>query len=183
MKTNRSTRQNFTKMKSIFFAGLVAFLFHGGALAYGDGPWSYLQFEDKLTGKKSYEARTNSLNTINLGFPYSGIQNAQLTLRTHPVYGKDLIFSIDKGQLICRSYRGCEVLVRFDDGQPVKYSASPPSDHSTETLFIRNYSGFAGKMLKAKRVVIGVNIYQNGTEAFEFDVSNFSVEKYRPKNK
>jgi hypothetical protein len=52
---------------------------------------------------------------------------------------------------------------------------------STETLFIRNYNGFVKKMLEAKRVRIAANIYHQDAPVFEFDVSDFDQEKYKPK--
>jgi len=118
---------------------------------------------------------------VNFDFPYSGTQHATLTLRTHPRHGKDIIFSIEKGQILCRSYEDCTVLVRFDDEPPSNYSAVGAADNSTETIFIRNYSKFVEKLLKAKRVRIAANIYQQGAPAFEFDVSGFDQGKYKPK--
>jgi hypothetical protein len=128
-----------------------------------------------------YEASVQSLNTVNFDFPYSGEQRATLRLRTHPRYGKDVIFSIERGQLPCSSWDGCNVLVRFDDGAPIRYSASGPEDNSNETLFIRGYGGFVARMLKAKAVRISPTVYQQGSPAFEFNVSNFSQSEYKPK--
>lgn len=142
--------------------------------------WRYIQSDDPMSGKTSYSASVRSTNTVSFGFPYSGAQRATLTLRTHPRHGRDLIFAIERGQLLCRSYDGCTVLARFDDRQAIRYSAIGPSDNSTEVLFIRNYSGFAGEMLKAERVRISVEVYQQGSPVFEFDVSGFDVNRYRP---
>jgi hypothetical protein len=128
-----------------------------------------------------YQALVSSSNTVNFSFPYAGEQKAELILRTHPRYGKDLAFRIERGQILCRSYDGCSVLVRFDDEQGVKFAASSAADNSTETIFIRDYSRFAGKMLKAKRVRISANIYQEGAPVFEFDVGDFDQSKYKPK--
>lgn len=132
-------------------------------------------------GKGSiYQARILSTNTVNFNFPYSGPQHGFITLRTHPRYGKDIIFNIERGQFLCHSYEGCAVLIRFDDKEPVKYSASTTADHSSETIFIQNYSKFVGEMLKSKRVRISANIYQESAPVFEFDVSHFDIKKYKP---
>ena len=48
-------------------------------------------------------------------------------------------------------------------------------------VFIKNYSRFLEKMLKAKTVRISANIYQQGAPIFEFDVSNFRQESYKPR--
>jgi hypothetical protein len=143
--------------------------------------WSYEHTGDAMGKDAVYEAAVSSTNTVNFSFPYSGEQHGHLTLRTHPRYGKDVIFNIAKGQILCPSYEGCTVLVRFDDQEATKYSAAGPEDHSSETIFIRNYAKFLEKLAKAKRVRIEPNIYQQGAPVFEFDVSGFDQAKYIPK--
>lgn len=143
--------------------------------------WNYHHNDDLMAKGVIRHAYVLSSNTVNFGFPYSGPQRATLTLRTHPRHGKDVIVSIEKGQILCRSYEDCTVLVRFDEEPPSNFTASGPEDNSTETIFIRNYDRFVAKMLKAKRVRIAVNIYQQGAPVFDFDVSNFNQDKYRPK--
>ncbi len=142
--------------------------------------WHYLQDPDPMSKGKTYFAAVRSTNTVSFGFPYSGAQHATLTLRTHPRYGKDVILAIERGQFLCPSYDGCTVLVRFDDGKAVRYSAASPADNSTVSLFIRNYSQFVAHMEKAKRVRISSQVYQEGAPVFDFDVSGFSQSKYRP---
>lgn len=142
--------------------------------------WSYYRGSDEMGKGSIFQAHVSSLNTVNFGFPYSGAQRATLTLRTHPRYGRDIIFRIEKGQILCRSYEDCTVLVRFDDEQAVNYAAVGAADNSTETIFIRNYDRLVNKVLKAKRVRITANIYQQGAPVFEFDVSAFDQNKYKP---
>lgn len=144
-------------------------------------PWSYSQKDDAMSKGKTYYASVSSSNTVKFKFPYSGAQNGELTLRTDPKYGKDVMFSIEKGQILCPSYDECTVLVRFDDEDAVSFTAIGAADNSTETIFIRNYSRFVEKMMKAKRVRISVNIYQEGSPVFDFNVSGFNQDKYRPK--
>lgn len=143
--------------------------------------WDYYQSDDSMGKGRIYQAEINSVNTVNFDFPYSGAQHGSLTLRTHPRYGKDVIFSIEKGQILCRSYEECTVLVRFDEEKAMTFSGIGPSDNSTEHVFIKNYSRFLEKMLKAKTVRISANIYQQGAPIFEFDVSNFRQESYKPR--
>lgn len=141
--------------------------------------WNYSASDDEMTGKASHAASVESENTVQFSFPYNGAQRGTLTLRRHPRFGNNVIFSIQKGQLLCSSYDGCSVLVRFDEQEPTPYSASPPSDNSTETLFIRNYEGFVAKLSTASRVRISPKVYQEGNVVFAFDVSNFDAKKYR----
>ncbi len=142
--------------------------------------WSYDNSEDAMAKGTVSQASVQSTNTVNFRFPYAGEQHGTLTLRTHPRYGKDVIFSIKKGQIQCPSYSGCTVLVRFDNGEAARYSAAGPEDNSSETIFFRDYSGFVGKMMKAKTVRISPSVYQEGAPVFEFDVTGFDTAKYRP---
>lgn len=143
--------------------------------------WTYSVNEEQMTGGMRKLASVSSTNTVQFGFPYTGSQNGHLTLRTDPRYGKDVIFRIEQGQILCTSYDGCTVQVRFDDEKPMNFSASAPADHSSETVFIDDYARFLAKMKKAKRVRVSLNIYQNGRPVFDFDVSGFDVDKYQAK--
>lgn len=144
--------------------------------------WYYSQDNDEMGKGKTYQALVYSTNMVEFGFPYAGKQYGTLGLRIHPRYGKDIIFKIERGQLLCRSYDGCNVLVRFDDEPSINFSASSAADNSTETIFIQNYSKFIDKLSRAKKVRISVNVYQEGSPVFEFDVSGFDRNKYVPKS-
>jgi hypothetical protein len=142
--------------------------------------WSYIQSADPMGDGTAYLASISSTNTVNFHSPYSGDQHARLSLRTHPRYGKDVVFRIEQGQFLCNSYEDCVVLVRFDEGKAAKFSAAGAEDNSTDTIFIRNYSQFVERLQKAKRIRISANIYQEGAPVFEFDVSGFDPNQYKP---
>ena len=140
--------------------------------------WDYTQQADPMSKGTTYFASVQSTNTVSFGFPYSGAQHATLTLRTHPRYGKDVILAIERGQFLCPSYDGCQVLVRFDDAAAIKYHAAGAADNSTETVFIRGYPAFLRHLEAAKVIRISANIYQEGAPAFEFNVAGFDAHKY-----
>lgn len=143
--------------------------------------WVYRAEENKMSGGTSYYASLNSSNTVSFHSPYDGAQHGRLTVRTDPLQGRDIFFSIKKGQILCQFSSNCEILVRFDDGKPEKFSGTGPSDNSTDMVFILNYDRFLGKLRKAKTMRLSTNIYQEGSPMFEFDVSGFDHEKYFPK--
>lgn len=151
------------------------------AAAAQGAQWSYSHDEDAMAKGTVHQAIVRSTNTVSFDFPYAGPQHGTLTLRTHPRYGRDVALSIEKGQFQCPSYQACTVLVRFDDQPAVQYTGVGPEDNSTETVFLRDYNGFVAKMLKAKKVRISANIFQEGAPVFEFDVSGFDPARYRPK--
>jgi hypothetical protein len=141
--------------------------------------WNYVREEDPMTGKVERTASVQSINTVEFAFPYNGTQRGSLYIRRHPRFGNSVIFRIEKGQLLCPSYEGCTVLVRFDDGEPQSFSAAPPSDHSTETIFIKNYDRFIEKLRTARRVRVSPKVYQEGSVVFSFDVAGFDATKLR----
>ncbi|MCI5048921.1 MAG: hypothetical protein MRY32_01110, partial [Rickettsiales bacterium] len=61
------------------------------------------------------------------------------------------------------------------------YSASEPTDNDSTVLFLNNYSSFAGNLLKAQTIKIQADFYKQGANTFEFNVSKFSIEKYKTK--
>ncbi|WP_290595033.1 hypothetical protein [Arenimonas sp. SCN 70-307] len=144
--------------------------------------WTYASSKDELTGKQGYTAWLQSENQIELKFPYQGPQRAQLTIRESPQYGFDVMFSIQRGQLLCSSYDGCSVQVRIDEAPPRRWRAMPPSDHSNETLFLGNERELYRSIRGAKEVRIQAEIYQAGAPTFIFDVSGFEESKFKPKS-
>lgn len=141
--------------------------------------WSYSHDTDEMSGKVTHSAQVQSDNSVEFGFPYQGSQHGRLLIRRHPRFGHDVIFSIERGQLLCPSYEGCTVLVRFDEDEAQHFDATGAADHSTETLFIQNYDRFVARLRKAKRVRISPQVYQQGNVVFTFDVSGFDAAQFR----
>lgn len=141
--------------------------------------WVYRSYDDPMTSEASVTAEVSSSNTHEFDRPYSRPQHATLTIRKHPQHGSDVIMSIERGQLLCRSYSGCKVLVRFGDEKPRTYEAAGPSDNSTTLLFIRGYSDFVRRMASADVVRIQAEVYQEGSPAWEFDTSGFDPSKLK----
>jgi hypothetical protein len=119
--------------------------------------WTYQIDEDLMTSRKAKFATIKSENTVNFSVPYQGPQHGTLTLREHPRYGQDVIFSIDRGQLLCRSYSDCEIRIRFDEGNPERWNAIGPEDNSTTHIFLRNESRFVQKLRVAKVVRLQIS--------------------------
>lgn len=131
--------------------------------------WDYTTSVDKMTGKISNFASLTSSNSLHLDSPYSGDNRGSLMIRRHPRHGLDVLVSITKGQIVCRSYDGCTVKVRFGEGQPMTFSASGPEDLSSTTVFLRNAQKFIDQAKKTKSIKIQMNIYQAGGEVLEFE--------------
>jgi len=100
--------------------------------------WEYASKEDRMGRGTLKIAYTKSLNTVNFDFPYHGIQHGTLIIRNHPVHGKGVLLSIDKGQFLC-GIDGCKINVSFDKNNPQTFRALESVDHSTTSIYIDGY--------------------------------------------
>jgi hypothetical protein len=139
-----------------------------GSAAAGSG-WVYGSDIDQMTQKTTYEAFATSSNSLNLPFPYEGSNKAQLTVRQHPKHGLDVYVVIEKGQILCRSYDGCSIAVRFDDRPPITFEGAAAADHSSNVVFMRNEKRFISEAKKAKAVRIQLTMYQAGNQVLVFE--------------
>jgi len=141
--------------------------------------WSYRTSDDKMTSRQAKFATIESENTVDFDFPYRGPQHGTLMVRDHPSHGRDVIFSIQRGQLLCRSYEDCQIKVRFDEGSPVTWNAVGPSDNSSTVVLLRNAAGFVTRLRAAKIVRLQVPVYMQGAPVFEFQAGGFDYKRFQ----
>jgi len=133
-------------------------------------------------GRKRSFAIVRSNNTVRFAFPYGRDQHGTLMIRRTPQWGTDVILEIERGQFLC-GLDQCNVNVLFDSGHIQHFTASEPTDHSTTVLFIRGQDRFISQLRKAKTVRIEATFYQEGNQAFIFNVEALKwkdAEKKRP---
>jgi hypothetical protein len=142
----------------------------GSSTTTGDPPtpaWEYSDSKDQL-GVSTRTAQLSSDNSVDFDFPYNGEQHGTLMVRK----GKDgtnVMFLIEKGQILCHSFMNETITVRFDDGPIQKFRCVGPADSSTETAFFSDGKRFLHALLKSKKVVLEPNIYQQGGTQFTFE--------------
>ena len=134
--------------------------------------WRYNVRDDPMGGAVA-TAAVQSSNSFEFEFPYQGIQHATLTIRSDD--GTDVILSIEQGQFLCTM--GCSVMVRFDDGPTDRWRAVGPSDHSTESIFLRKESQFLKQLKNARVLRIEADFFQEGKRVLEFPVARFDASK------
>lgn len=130
--------------------------------------WQYQEIKDEMTGKPTNKAFMVSKNSLSLGFPYNGENRGVIQVRRHPTYGVDVIISVDKGQILCRSYENCKIQIRFDDGQPSTFAAVGSADNDATVIFLRNQSRFIESAKKAKEIFVQVIMHQEGNQVLRF---------------
>jgi hypothetical protein len=139
--------------------------------------WRYTQIRDDSSGKYYKEATIQSENVVNLSFPYEGSQHATFALRRHPRYGEDAFMSIERGQILCNSYANSVVILRADSGPVRRFGCAEPADNSSETVFLRDFSGTEQLIKSAKTLYITVTLHQEGDRTFEFKVQHYDGSK------
>ncbi len=133
------------------------------------GQWRYDTERDKMTGKSAHWAVITSNKSLKLAAPYSGDNYGSLMVRKHPQYGLDVVVYISKGQILCTSYDGCSVKIKFGDSQPVTFWAVGSADHDSTKIFLRNAQKFVELAKNTKSIKVQMTIYQAGAPVLEFD--------------
>jgi len=141
--------------------------------------WSLTVDRDEMAGKESRSLAVESENDHTLSWPYGTI-SGRLIVRKHPRYGKDVIFTATKGQILCSSYSGCPIMVKFDDRPALKLNGTEPADHDSTMVFISGFDRIVTGLKTAKKTRIEVQFYQNGSRVFEFDTEDFDPSKLDP---
>jgi|GEM_PF-2925140 len=134
--------------------------------------WDYATKTDAMTGKSGQYATLTSKDSLRLDFPYKGDNYTSITVRHHSRYGVDVYVSIWKGQMPCYSFgKGCQILIRFGDGQPVTFDGISPDDSDTRVVFVQNPQKFITLAKSAKSIKVQLPIYKAGGTIAEFDTA------------
>lgn len=130
--------------------------------------WEYSKSVDKMTSRPISTAINTSDSSLNLTFPYHGTNYGFLAVRKHPSHGVDVIFQVQKGQILCSRVRGCTLTVRFDKKPPTKFEGSESDDYDHKLVFLQNAQKFIAEASKAQRILIGATLHDNGQQIVEF---------------
>ena len=135
--------------------------------------WDYTSDIDPMTDKSVKLACITSSNAVRLSPPYEPTR-AKLCLRSHPKHGRDAFVALEKdGQVMCRSYEGCTVQVRFDKSSARSFSAVGSNDGSTDIFFIRNTAKLEAGIQSAAVTAVQAEFYQAGNQVILFDTKGF----------
>lgn len=133
--------------------------------------WIYEQKLDKMTSDTTYYAEVMAKELLNFKSPYDGGSVATLVLRNRSGINNAYV-TVDKGQMLTRSYESSSHRIRFDEHPATWYSFSAPSSGSTTLAFIGTSYDFIDKAKKSKKVLIELEFYQEGLRQMEFNITN-----------
>lgn len=132
--------------------------------------WEESTLRDAMTDKEARVFHLKSSESLRLEFPYGGNNMGHLWVRI-PDSGEQVAYlELDKGNLIC-GYRDCHMMVRFDDGKPQRFNASKADDHSSNVLFFNDAKRFIAAARKAKRILVEVQFFQQGSPVIKFEAA------------
>jgi len=138
--------------------------------------WSYSEDKDQMRGDVTKYATVTSDNEVDLDFPYGSV-NGAITVRKRAKDGLNIMFSVDKGQILCHNFGDDSYIsAKFDEGAVKRYRCTGTSDGSSETAFITNESAFLTNLKKAKQTVIEAEFFQKGNQQFSFQTAGLKWE-------
>ncbi len=130
--------------------------------------WTYRDDRDPMTDQLTRTACVTSSNLAQLDSPYRPV-TADLCIRQSPRHGSDVFVALNgDGQIICRTYEGCSVQVRFGETPQQSFSATDAADGSSNIVFITNASRFINAAKSADTIRVQVTFYQAGDQVLEF---------------
>ena len=132
--------------------------------------WIYDNIVDEMRGTTTRRAIAVSENSVELEAPY-GSTGAALIVRNQPPEGLDILLMADDGQILCQSYRGQKISVKFDSGPIEAYSCVGTSDGSSNAIFLRPKTRFLKRLKVSKSVLVEAEFYRAGNQQFKFSVS------------
>jgi hypothetical protein len=144
------------------------------------GNWKYSTEFIGIDKLKMLIATNRSINSLNLGFPYSGKNFGSLELRNSDKYGVELTLQIDKGQIICGLYV-CEGRIKFDNSASIELRGDESSSGSRNFIFIRSSEELIKSIQNSKKIYIEIPLYRDGNKILEFNVDGLNMEKLKLK--
>jgi hypothetical protein len=138
----------------------------------GDHNWEY-SAETGALGVRVLMACVDSSTSASLHWPYHDTK-ARLCLRQRGSHHDFYLYTTEKSQMLCSSYEGCSVPVRYDSEPASKLTLYEPSDYDSSYLIAKV---IPKRMLAARQTVIAPTFYQDGQQEFVFDTHSVDLAK------
>jgi hypothetical protein len=139
---------------------------------HADLNWQYDSDTDAL-GHRTLSACTESSNSVSLHWPY-GETKAVLCVQNRSGRRYTYVHTEEKSQMLCSSYEGCSVPVRYDSEPAGTATFYEPSDYDSSYLLLR---GFPKKLPTSKQMVVAPTFYQDGQQEFVFDTHGLDLSR------
>lgn len=139
--------------------------------------WRYDEDVDSMSDRKTLTACVNSTDTVNLDSPYEPV-TAALCIRNSPKFGFDVFFKLNgDGQILCDSYDGCTIKIRYGEAPAGRNGALTAADHSSNIIFLTGARNVAARLAKAKTTLMELTYYQAGSQTVSFPTAGLDLAK------
>ena len=146
---------------------VFALLFADSVKAEG---WVYSESRSGIDNERSQDLMCLSNNSLNLAFPYKGDNQGVIIVKR---VGDKITagFTIEKGQI--EKVHQPWVKVKFDDKKTELYYV-----RVTDSIaFINDSNQFIDEIKDAKTVKIEFDVFMNGLQLLDFNVTGFDLSK------
>jgi hypothetical protein len=139
--------------------------------------WTYAEDVDPMSDRKTLLACVNSTDEVALNPPYDAV-TARLCIRNSPKFGVDVYYVLNgDGQILCDSYDGCSVKVRYGDAPAGRNGANTAADHSSNIIFLTGPRAVATRVAKAKVTRVELTFYEAGVQSVTFPTEGLDLTK------
>lgn len=139
--------------------------------------WTYTEDMDSMSDRKTRLACVDSTDTVNLEWPYKAT-TAALCIRSSPKFGFDVYYRLNgDGQILCDSYDGCSIKVRYGEAPAGRNGALTSADHSSNIVFLTGARNVAARLAKAKTTRMELTYYQAGSQTVTFPTEGLDLAK------
>lgn len=138
--------------------------------------WQFSEEIDKMEGTTTYFAELPSTNKINFKFPYKGGSTLSINLRNKGA-GNEVFLYLDKGQIMPSLMGEKSMKFKFDDENTIMYSYTTATGASNNYVFMAKEKEIINKLMKSKKVMIELEIFNEGMNVFEYDSEGLVWDK------
>lgn len=135
--------------------------------------WRQRSYVDQMTDQSVYVVSLRSKNSVDFRFPYKMPGGSHLHLNFRENAGNiDAYLRIDKGQMLC-GVSDCTFSLRVGDGVVQTWTGLRSSTHDNDMMFVRDARQLEEIVKRSDKIRIGIEFYQSGTNAFDFEVGDY----------
>jgi len=138
--------------------------------------WIYSSSTDGMTGQISKLACVKSSNELQFSSPYNGGAIGELCFRRKG-HSLNAYVDISTGQFNS-GIDEAGLKLKFDDGAIQRFSAEEATTHESGFLFISSEPQLLASTLKAKKLKLQAEYFEEGEQVSDFDVSGLDPKRF-----
>lgn len=121
-----------------------------------------------MTGSRVRFWRLTSDASLALPFPNAGQNFGRLTIRKRTKQSPEVMFRVDKGQIVCDTPDTCTLRLKFGEKPPITMAATRSTSGQSSLLFIDDARRFIREAKTASKILAQPTIYGVGPVVVSF---------------